>query len=493
MLNKIFLFFIISILFWILVSNILFNFSLITLFLSFIFIFLMLFIFILKKYHLFLIIIWFWITFWSVYSWINNYFLTNKVNFINNFYNKDTQITWEIKELYKKQENSNSYILKINTINNYKVENINALVYYSKNYILNKWDLIKTTTKISKIDNFSPNFNYQKFNLSKNIFFQIFPYNIEKTWNIKLSKLTIFIINTRQTILDNIYKTFPENEAVLLWWILIWAREDMSKDMLKSFNNSWLTHLVAVSWFNITIIIIFLWFLLKFVPSILRFIIISLFIVFFVLLVWDNIPVVRAWIMWILGYFILLSWRSWDSLALLLFTAFLFVLINPLILNYDSSFHLSFLAVLWLLYFQEFFKKIFYFLPETWAVKESFILTLSAMMTTLPIMLFNFWQVSIFSPIANMLVWWIIPFTMLFWFLTIILNFVSTSLWFLLWFITYFLLKYIIIIANFFWNLDFSLFKLDFWEFNIYAEILYFLILIFSIIYFKIDKKDIKN
>ncbi|MBW7954719.1 ComEC/Rec2 family competence protein [Candidatus Gracilibacteria bacterium] len=493
MVNKIFLFFIISILFGILVSNILFNFSLITLFLSFIFIFLMLFIFILKKHHLFLIIIGFGITFGSVYSGINNYFLINKVNFINNFYNQNTQITGEIKELYKKQESSNSYILKINTINNYKVENINALVYYSKNYILNKGDLIKTTTKISKIDNFSPNFNYQKFNLSKNIFFQIFPYNIEKTGKAKLSKLTIFITNTRQTILDNIYKTFPENEAVLLGGILIGAREDMSKDMLKSFNNSGLTHLVAVSGFNITIIIIFLGFLLKFVPSIIRFIIISLFIVFFVLLVGDNIPVVRAGIMGILGYFILLSGRSGDSLTLLLFTAFIFILINPLILNYDSSFHLSFLAVLGLLYFQEFFKKIFYFLPETGAVKESFILTLSAMMTTLPIMLFNFGQVSIFSPIANMLVGGMIPFTMLFGFLTIILNFVSTSLGFLLGFITYFLLKYIIIIANFFGNLDFSLFKLDFGDFNIYAEILYFLILIFLIIYFKIDKKAIKN
>jgi predicted membrane metal-binding protein len=82
--------------------------------------------------------------------------------------------------------------------------------------------------------------------------------------------------------------------------------------------------------------------------------------------------------------------RQADALALLLFTATILVLINPLTLNYDISFHLSFLAVLGLLYFQDFWRRLCRFLPKTFAIQESFVLTLAAMTPTLPIMIFTF-------------------------------------------------------------------------------------------------------
>lgn len=495
--SKVFIYFLVSFLFWVFISNILYNINFITIYLSISLMFLFILFLIFKKHHFILIIIWFWLTIWSVFTWTNNHFVIKNQYFISNFFDKEVLITWEIKELYKKSPDYNSYILKLNSIWNYKIIDTYSLIYYPKNYILKKWDIISTKTKLKEIDNFSNNFNYKKYLLSKNIYFQIFPYQLEITDKRNLSKLDIFLINTRQNIIDKIYSLYPNQEAIFLWWILIWAREDMPKEMQNSFNNSWLTHLVAVSGFNITIIIIFLWFLLKFFPIILRTTLIISFVVFFVFLVWDNIPVVRAWIMWIIWYLILISWRSWDSLILLLFTAFLLILLNPLILNYDSSFHLSFLAVVWLLYFQKFWEKIFFFLPKFFAIRESFILTISAFTTTLPIMIFNFWQVSIFAPIANMLVGWIIPFAMLFWFLSILWLYVSSTLWFLLWFINYFFLKYVILIANFFWNLDFALFKIDFWKFNVYIEMIYFFMLIFFIIYFKqkesfLTKQNIK-
>jgi predicted membrane metal-binding protein len=50
--------------------------------------------------------------------------------------------------------------------------------------------------------------------------------------------------------------------------------------------------------------------------------------------------------MGLLSYYILMMGRQSDALALLLFTALVLVLFNPLSLNYDISLHLSFLAVL---------------------------------------------------------------------------------------------------------------------------------------------------
>ena len=89
------------------------------------------------------------------------------------------------------------------------------------------------------------------------------------------------------------------------------------------------------------------------------------------------------------------------------------VIISPLSINYDINFHLSFLAVLGILYTQKFFEKIFFWLPDFLAIRESFVLTLSAMSFALPIIIFNFGQVSIMSPIANIAVTWTIPLAMI--------------------------------------------------------------------------------
>lgn len=486
--NKIFIFFVISFLFWIFIWNILFSFNLIIFFLSVIMMFLLLLLLVIEKHHFFILFIWLWIFLGSFYSWINNINIWQKESLIQKIINKDLIINAEVLELYKKSKNNNSYILKVNSLNDLNNYNVNFLLYYPKNYILEKWQIISLKTKITKIDNFSDNFNYEKFLQTKNVYFQVYDNNVDLKEKKELSKIENFIINIRQNLLKIVYNLYPKDEAVFLAWLLIWAREDMSENLQNSFNNSGLTHLVAVSWFNITIIIIFLWFLFWFFPLILRTILICLFVIFFVFVVWDNIPVIRAGIMWLIWYFILVSWRKSDSLSLLLFTAFLIVLYNPLYINYDISFHLSFLAVIGLLYFKDFWWNFFKFLPSFFAIKESFILTMSALTTTLPVMIFSFGQVSILAPISNMLVWWVIPFTMLFWFLSILWELISDKIWFIIWFINYFLLKYVILIADFIGNLDFSVIKIDFWFYWVYLEILYFMILIFWIIYFKQEK-----
>ncbi len=453
--------------------------------------FLLLFLLVIKRHHFFVLFIWLWIFLWSIYSWINNINISQKIFLIQQI-DKEVILNAEVLELYKKSQNHNLYILKVNNINYLDHYNVNFLLYYPKNYLLERWQIINIKTKITKIDSFSDNFNYEKFLQTKNVYFQVFANNVDLIDKKELSKIEKFIINIRQKLLKIVYDLYPKDEAVFLAWILIWAREDMSENLQNSFNNSWLTHLVAVSWFNITIIIIFLWFLFSFFPLILRTFLICLFVVIFVLVVWDNVPVIRAGIMWLIGYFILVSWRKSDSLSLLLFTAFVLVIYNPLYLNYDVSFHLSFLAVLGLLYFQEFWWKIFKFLPSFFAVKESFVLTMSALTTTLPIMIFSFGQVSILAPISNMLVGWVIPFAMLFWFLSILWEIIWYKIGFIIWFINYFLLKYVILVAEYFWNLEFAVFKINFWIFWVYLEILYFMMLIFWIIYFRQEKNPTK-
>lgn len=486
--HKVFLLFFFSFLFWVFIGNILFDFFLILIFLSLIFVFLLIFLLFIKRGYFFVCIIGVGIFLWWFYSGTYNYFVSQKIVKLQDFYEQSAVITWEIQELYKKSINYNSYIVQTRTIDNYTGFWVNFLLYYPKNYILEKGQSISFSSKISQIENFSETFNYQKFLQTKNIYFQVFVNSVDLISTKELSKIQRIILNTRQSILDIVYNMYPKEEAVFLAGILIGAREDMGEELSWNFNRSGLTHLVAVSGFNITIIIIFLWFLFQFFPLVIRTILVSFCVIFFVLVAGDNVPVVRAWIMGLVWYFILVSGRKADSLALLLFTAFVMILCNPYTLNYDISFHLSFLAVLGLLYFQEFWKKICFFLPNTFAIKESFVLTLSAMTTTIPVMIFSFGQVSIFAPITNMLVGGVIPFAMLFWFLSLLWNLIWYEIGFVFWFINYFVLKYVVGVANFFGSLDFSLIEIDFGLYGVYLEILYFIILVFLILYFKQEK-----
>jgi len=59
----------------------------------------------------------------------------------------------------------------------------------------------------------------------------------------------------------------------------------MSEELKTDFNNSGLTHFIAVSGFNITILIVFLSYLFKIFPIFIRIILITLSIASFVILV----------------------------------------------------------------------------------------------------------------------------------------------------------------------------------------------------------------
>ncbi len=446
---------------------------------------------ILKKkylYYLAIIILWGILGIYISQNSLNNIKVKN--NFINNHHNQKNDYILEIKELTKKQVWKNQYSAKILDISNIKTPNeLFILINIPSTYKLSIWDKITTNSKLYQFKNTS-DFQYKEFMNSKNIYASMNIYSFENIWHTSQNKIKIYAQNIRKNFLDIIYKIYPKNEAIFLWGILLWARESLSDEIKEDFNNSWLTHFIAVSWFNITILIIFIWFLVKYFPSLIQIIVIWGFIIFFVLIVWDTAPVIRAAIMWLLWYIVLLSGRKWHWYTLLIFTAWVMVLISPYSINYDISLHLSFLAVLWIIFTQDFYKKIFHKVTETLAIKEALVLTFAALTFTLPLMLFNFWQVSILSPFANISVTWTIPIAMLLGFISIIVYLVSPLFWEIIWYLTWLLLKFDMLVVDFFWNLEFSVFKYDFWIYRTEFLILYFLISIFLLLYFNTNKKE---
>lgn len=444
-----------------------------------------------RKYHKILIISILWFIIWILISSYNIYKINLIENSLKQYFNwKNYEIVVEIDELNKINEYKKEYIAKLLKIGDIKNnETINVVLSLDKNYDLSKWDIIKTKTRFIIFEDFN-DFSYKNYMLAKNLYFKSNVYNFDIVWKKEINIVEKRIIELRKFFLDTIYKIYPKEEAIFLWWILLWARESLPEELKQNFNNSWLTHFIAVSWFNITIIILFLTYIVRYLPTTLRVIIITLWIIFFTILVWDTAPVIRASIMGLIWYYILLSGRKWNILSIILLTLSIMVFISPYSLNYDVSLHLSFLAVIWIIYTQKFFEKVFFFLPDFLEIKTAFTLTLAAMTTTLPIMIFNFGQLSILSPLANIAVTWTIPIAMIFGFLSIIVYFVYPFAWIIVWYITWIFLKWDIMVVHFFWKMDFAIIKFDFWIYKNYIELLYFMIILFLIIWFR--KKEEK-
>ncbi|MBU0976363.1 ComEC/Rec2 family competence protein, partial [Patescibacteria group bacterium] len=165
--------------------------------------------------------------------------------------------------------------------------------------------------------------------------------------------------------------------------------------------------IIAVSGYNITVLIsivssIFLvlgrklctWFTLLFI---------FLFVIFVGL---SNIPVIRAGIMGAIYVLNREFGRKSVIYTMLSFTAALLIFENPLVFT-QISFLLSFCSTIGLVSLNNKVSGLIKWVPEF--LREDLASTLSALLTTLPITVFNFSKFSLISPISNLLVLPVVP------------------------------------------------------------------------------------
>lgn len=426
--------------------------------------------------------IWIWSSLISHYNISRNSVVVDSYSWLYNRYN------WEVVKLYKRSDYYDEYVLSLQSIHDKNIDNkIKHLLRLPKNFSLYPGQVISYSGKMYPLLDFD-GFAYKEYMLSKQIYFSTSSSTVETISHHRYWWKYHFYIS-RQKLLSRIERIFPEKEAIFLGGILFWARENIPKDLKEDFNNSGLTHFIAVSWFNITICVIFMTFMFWFLPPVFRVIVVSLSIVLFSVFVWLWAPVVRAAIMWILWYIFLQSGNSSRAITLLAFTGVAMTILNPLALSYDVSLHLSFLAVVGIMYTQEYFTKMFMWIPNTFAVREALVLTLAALSFSLPIMMFQFGQVSLLAPFANVAVTWTIPLAMLLWAITLVSDLISPFLWDIFWFVTWILLKYDMMMVHFFGNIDWALLKLDFWAYSPYLQCLYFISLTYILTLYHQKKK----
>ncbi len=343
----------------------------------------------------------------------------------------------------------------------------------------NYGDELKISCDLEKPEKLDDGYRYDMYLARMGVFAVCRSAEIEKIGSGKGNLAYNLLLQAKEKIARRINSLWHEPYAGFMAGLLYGYRGGMG-DLAEMFNRTGVTHIIAISGYNISIVasVLIITMSYLFIPRKKAFWLVAAGIFLFVIFAGMSPSVVRAGVMGLLVLVAGQVGRLSRISNLLAFTAVLMVLINPLILFYDAGFQLSFVATIGLVYLSPLLEKRLNKMPECWGLKEILVVTLSAIIMTLPLILYQFGRLSIVAPAVNILILWLIPFLMLFGFLAVLLSFLFYPLGEVVAWITWVGLKYIIVVVKWFAGLNFASVDLQipFWAMvGAYVIMIYFL------------------
>ncbi len=235
----------------------------------------------------------------------------------------------------------------------------------------------------------------------------------------------------REEIVGAFRNTLPAKEAALMAGIAVGAREDFSEEFRNAMAESGTTHLVALSGYNIMVVVtVAMTLFLTFFSRRLAFFATLGVVCAFVLMTGAEASVVRAAVMGGVALLARFMGQRMDVRNAILFAALIMVFVNPKVLVFDLGFQLSFLALIGIVYLKPAFDRILGWenKSEIFSWRENLTTTAAAQCAVAPLLIHTFGSVSISSLAANVLILEVVPLTMGLGFILAALSFVSIFL-----------------------------------------------------------------
>ncbi len=273
---------------------------------------------------------------------------------------------------------------------------------------------------LERPENFSTDFNYRRYLAKEGVSYLCKrATTVTKEPNDTRATLYDILYAPRFWLEDTLQKLYPNPESALAAGLLLGGSNRLPSVAEEQFQRLGLTHIVAVSGYNIVIIIntfllIGIWCGLNRKKAIL----VSLIgIFFFVVMIGAPASAVRAGLMTgaALGSFFI--GRPSYSFRALFLAVLVMVTWNPLVLLYDAGFQLSFLATIGVLFSLSLGKNVFSEQPLRRFFQETLWLSFFVYLFLLPILLYHFQQFTPLSILANSVFLPLVPIAMLFSFL----------------------------------------------------------------------------
>ncbi len=243
--------------------------------------------------------------------------------------------------------------------------------------------------------------------------------------NTLTDKIIFNIYNLRNKINSVIDKTKKLKNPGVIMSIMTGERYNINEDTINIYKNAGISHLLSISGFHMSLITGFIFFIIRFLLSLSPYIsnkynnkkiacIIAFIIsVLYLLISGARLPTIRAFIMSSIVLLSIMLDRSSISMRSIFISAFIILFLYPeSIIN--AGFQMSFIAVIaltklyeyknkWILIFESksfLWKNLNRFLNTVISV---FLSSFLIFLYTLPITIYHFNSVSIYSPIGNLL------------------------------------------------------------------------------------------
>lgn len=205
-------------------------------------------------------------------------------------------------------------------------------------------------------------------------------------------------INTlRLFMISEIKHYLPPEEAGLAAGMLFGGTQDMTQAQILAYRRAGLSHVVAASGYNVTLVAGWaVWLITKILSRKLSIPVVIIIIILYSVMAGGTASVVRAAVMGIIAALGLILGRETDIKWVLLLSVFLMLAIKPDYLT-DIGFELSVAATAGLVFFNP---------------KSVWWTTIAAQVATMPIILHYFGNLSLVAPLSNILILWTVPLIM---------------------------------------------------------------------------------
>lgn len=230
------------------------------------------------------------------------------------------------------------------------------------------------------------------------------------------SRIKVSLFKIKSHFEDSYKKVLPFEQAAFMSGLTLGSTAEFSDEFKEKMRLTGTTHLVALSGYNISIIVRYLGgvFALWWVTKKFKLPLSVLAVIGFVVMTGAEPSVVRAAIMAMILLLADKIGRTAYIPNVIAATALVMILINPKILVFDVGFQLSFMALIGIIYLEPWLRKRFRAKDEPGFLgwRSNFWTTTSAQLAVLPIIVYQFGFVSPVSIPANVFLLEFIPLTM---------------------------------------------------------------------------------
>lgn len=210
---------------------------------------------------------------------------------------------------------------------------------------------------------------------------------------------------------ETIAQSLPAAESGLASGLILGEKALITPEVTRQLQISGTTHIIALSGYNITIVLGLFVFFEKKWSRLTKLLVPIGFILAFVVMTGGAASLIRAAIMGFMPLLAAYLGRESDSFIAIMTSAAVMILFNPFLALFDVGFQLSFAALAGMIYLAPLISRLLTTLPDY--LSGPLAETTGAQLAAMPLLAYYFGSVSLISPLANLVILSLVPVGML--------------------------------------------------------------------------------